>query len=173
MFDVRVFNPFAASAISFPLPQLYRRNENENRRKYEQAQLAENCSFTPLIFSTSGGASQLTKRFLQVLSAKLSEKKLGTYAEALSWLRTRFPFTIARAGSLCLRGFRVKFRNQTTDVDPVLALAGCSWTHVNCPGPLCMDFSPHVLSVNVLVYASSESTSDSTKLTSIQNDCTF
>ena len=76
LFDVRVFNPFAASAISVPLPQLYRRNENEKRRKYEQALLAENCSFTPLIFSTAGGVSQLTKRFLQMLSVKLREKSL-------------------------------------------------------------------------------------------------
>ena len=28
LFDVRVFNPFAASAMSIPLDQLYRRNEN-------------------------------------------------------------------------------------------------------------------------------------------------
>ena len=122
LFDVRVFNPFAASAVSVPLPQLYRRNENEKRRKYEQALLAENCSFTPLIFSTAGGVSQLTKRFLQMLSTRLSEKKLGSYAQALCWLRTRLAFTIARAGSLCLRGCRVKFRNKT-DVDPVSALS--------------------------------------------------
>ena len=83
LFDVRVFNLFAASAMSILLDQLYRRNENEKRRKYELTLLAENCSFTPLIFSTSGGVSPLTKRFLQVLALKVSEKKLGTYAQAL------------------------------------------------------------------------------------------
>ena len=31
LFDVRVFNPFAASAITTPLEQLYRRNELEKR----------------------------------------------------------------------------------------------------------------------------------------------
>ena len=46
LFDVRVFNPFTASAVSVPLPQLYQPNENEKRRKYEQGLLAENCSFT-------------------------------------------------------------------------------------------------------------------------------
>ena len=50
LFDVRAFNPFATSAMSIPLDQLYRRNENEKRWKYEQTLLAENCSFTPLIF---------------------------------------------------------------------------------------------------------------------------
>ena len=82
LFDVRVFNPFAASAMSIPLDQLCCRNENKKRQKYEQTLLAENCSFTPLIFSASGGMSPLTKRFLQVLASKLSEKKLGTYAQA-------------------------------------------------------------------------------------------
>ena len=34
-FDVRVFNPFAVSAVTTPLPQLYRHHENDKRRKYE------------------------------------------------------------------------------------------------------------------------------------------
>ena len=42
-FDVRVFNPFARSAITTSLSQLYLRQEAEKRRKYENRLLAENC----------------------------------------------------------------------------------------------------------------------------------
>ena len=51
-FDVRVFNPFARSAVTIHLVQLHARQEAEKRRKYENRLLAENCSFTPLVFST-------------------------------------------------------------------------------------------------------------------------
>ena len=50
-FDVRVFNPFARSAVTTSLPQLYLRQEAEKRRKYENSLLAENCCFTSLFFS--------------------------------------------------------------------------------------------------------------------------
>ena len=68
LFDVRVFNPFAASAITTPSEQLYRRNELEKRQKYKARVTVENCSFTPLIFSMSGGCCQLTGRFLKKLA---------------------------------------------------------------------------------------------------------
>ena len=105
--------------------------------------MAENCSVTPLIFSTAGGVSQLTKWFLQMLSTRLSEKKLGSYAQALCWLRTRLAFTIARAGSLCLRGCRVKFRNKT-DVDSVSALSAARLMYI-VQYHRVFDLSPHVL----------------------------
>ena len=102
LFDVRVFNPFAASAITTPLEQLYRRNELEKHRKYEARMTAENCSFTPLIFSMSGGCSQLTGRFLKKLALKLSEKKTSTYSQALRWLRTRLSLSLLRSAMMCL-----------------------------------------------------------------------
>ena len=123
LFDVRVFNPFIASAVTVLLPQLYRRHEQEKRRKHEQLLQEENCSFTPLIFSTSGGVSPLTKRFLQQLATKLSEKKFGNYAQALCWLRTRLAFTIAKAGSMCLCACRSRRSHPSAVVDPVSALS--------------------------------------------------
>ena len=94
-FDVRVFNPFARSAITTSLSQLYQREEAEERRKYENRLLAENCCFTPLIFSTSGGCSPLTARFLKKLASKMSEQKVASYNQALCWLRTKLSFSLA------------------------------------------------------------------------------
>ena len=121
LFDVRVFNPFAASAITTPLVQLYRRHEAEKRRKYEARVLAEHCSFTPLIFSTSGGCSVLTSKFLKALATKLAAKKHSTYSQALCWLRTRISFSLLRSAVMCLRGCRQRLVK--TVVEPVAALS--------------------------------------------------
>ena len=122
LFDVWVFNPFSASAVTLPLPQLYKRHEQEKQRRYEQLLQEENCSFTPLIFSTSGGVSPLTKQFLQHLAKKLSEKKFGNYAQALCQLCTGLAFTITMAGSMCLRICRSR-SHPLTAIDPVSALS--------------------------------------------------
>ena len=57
-FDVRIFHPNATSNRSKTLPQLYQAHENEKKRTYNQRIIeVEHASFTPLVFSTSGGES--------------------------------------------------------------------------------------------------------------------
>ena len=60
-FDVKVFNPLAPTYSSTSLTQCYRRAELEKRRMYEERiQEIEHGSFTPLVFSFSGGMGPLT-----------------------------------------------------------------------------------------------------------------
>ena len=55
-FDVRVFNPLAPSYCKSSMTAVYRRNENEKRRAYEQRIIdVEHGSFTPLVLSATGG----------------------------------------------------------------------------------------------------------------------
>ena len=55
-FDVRVFNPFASTYASSPLTQCYHRPELDKRQKYdERIREVERGTFSPLIFSCSGG----------------------------------------------------------------------------------------------------------------------
>ena len=55
-FDVRIFNSFAASSRSTALAATFRRHEAEKRRAYEERiREVEHGSFTPLVFSSSGG----------------------------------------------------------------------------------------------------------------------
>ena len=59
-FNVKVFNPLAPTYSSTSLPQCYRRAELEKRRMYEdRIREVEYGSFTPLIFSCSGGMGPL------------------------------------------------------------------------------------------------------------------
>ena len=124
-FDVLMFHPFARSAITTSLSHMYLRQEAEKRRKYENRLLAENCCFTPLIFSTSGGCSLLTARFLKKLASKMSEQKVASYNQALCWLRTKVSFSLARAASMCLRSYRRKFNAARTnnEIEPATALS--------------------------------------------------
>ena len=55
-FDVRVYNPFCPTLSKVPLPQCYRRAELEKKRAYEKRiREIEFGSFSPLVFSTTGG----------------------------------------------------------------------------------------------------------------------
>ena len=55
-FGIRVFNPFAQSYRNTHLAQYHRRNEQEKKREYdERVREVEHGSFSPLVFTTSGG----------------------------------------------------------------------------------------------------------------------
>ena len=122
-FDVWMFNPFARSAITTSLSQLDLRQEAEKRRKYENRLLAENCCFTPLIFSTSEGFSPLTARFLKKLTRKMSEQKVASYNHTFCWLRPKLSFSLAQAASMCLWSYRRKFNAAHTNNEIVPATA--------------------------------------------------
>ena len=65
-FDVRVVNLNAPSYRCLELSSCYRRAEKEKEGKYgERVREVEHVSFTPLIFSTAGGARKLTTTFLK------------------------------------------------------------------------------------------------------------
>ena len=61
-FNIRVFNPFAPSYRNAPLSQGCRRNELEKKRAYDQrVREIEHGSFSPLVFSTTGGMGTTAK----------------------------------------------------------------------------------------------------------------
>ena len=67
-FDVRVFNRFCATLSKVPLPQCYRRAELEKKRAYEQRiREIEFGSFSPLVFSTTGGLGSISFQLSDLL----------------------------------------------------------------------------------------------------------
>ena len=74
-FDVRVFNPFAPSYCSLPIPSTYLRHEKENRDwSEERVREVERAAFTPLVSATTGGAGRLTTTFLKRLAACMADQ---------------------------------------------------------------------------------------------------
>ena len=73
-FDVRVFNPHAQSYQNTSLSQCYRKNEQEKKRAYDQrVREIEHGSFSPLIFSTTGGMGSIATVVYKRLAAMIAD----------------------------------------------------------------------------------------------------
>ena len=108
-FDVRVFNPNAPTYRKLQLTSAYRRQEREKQLKYEQRiREVELGSFTPLVFSTSGGMSKSTTVAYKRLASLLANKKDQPYSTVVAWLRCHLSFSLLRSAITCLRGARSK-----------------------------------------------------------------
>ena len=106
-FDVRVCYPNAESYRGLTAKQIYRQHEREKKRMYASRVLeVEQGSFTPLVFTTTGGMADECKRCHSRLAELLSTKKGEDYSTTMSWIRTKVSFALLRSALLCLRGSR-------------------------------------------------------------------
>ena len=129
-FDVRVFNPYAASYRLSSPQTIFETHDRQKRRQYEERiREVEGASFTPLVFSSTGATGRISEAFLKRLASLLSDKRNTTYSETMAWLRCRLSFALLRANVLCLRGTRGRERlAETTSCATVaLAEAQVSW----------------------------------------------
>ena len=93
---------------------------NEKKRQYSRRVLeVEQGTFTPLVFTSTGGmVADECKRFRSRLTELLALKKGDDYATTISWIRAKVSFAILRSALLCLRGTRSKRRAANiTDID--------------------------------------------------------
>ena len=70
----------------------------------------EQATFTPLVFSTTGGMAAECNRYHSRLAELLATKKGESYATTMSWIRARVSFALLRSAVICLRGSQVKRR---------------------------------------------------------------
>ena len=125
-FDVRVFNPFAESNQSTCSAATFRRHEAENRRAYEERiQEVERGSFTPLVFSSSGGMGKAATVTYKHLASLLSDKWNSPYPVVMGWLRCSLGFSLLRSSLMCLRGSRSSSGSPDVPSSVDLAVAEC------------------------------------------------
>ena len=80
-FDVRVFNPHAQSYRNTFLAQRYRQKELEKRRAYkERVREIEHSSFSPLVFTTSGGMGTTAAVVYKWITSLIGEKQDKPYS---------------------------------------------------------------------------------------------
>ena len=85
-----MFNPFAPSNRHPQLATAYRHHETLKKRHYERrVREIEHASFTPLIFSLTGGLGPTATVFYKRLASRLSTKWDHPYASTMGWLRCR------------------------------------------------------------------------------------
>ena len=105
-FDVRVFNPLAQSN-SQPISSCYRKHENIKKRAYEQrVREIEHGSFTPLVFSLTGGMGPTASVCYKRLASMVAQKRDQTYSSTMAWLRCVLSFALLRSSIQCIRGAR-------------------------------------------------------------------
>jgi len=108
-FDIRVFDPTAPSYINQTLEAAHKRQENEKRRAYEERIInIEHASFTPLVFSVTGGMSTGTLKTYSRLAEMLADKRGQPRSVVTAWMRCRLSFSLLRSAILCLRGTRTR-----------------------------------------------------------------
>ena len=106
-FNVRVFNPLAPTYQNLSLASSYRRNEQEKRRAYDQrVHEVEYGSFSPLVFSTSGGMGSTAKVVYKKFASMIATKHEKPYSQTIHWLRCRLCFSLLWSAVMCLRGSR-------------------------------------------------------------------
>ena len=91
--DVRVTHPTSQSHVRKSMEILYRENEREKKNLYNDRIInTERGSFTPLVFSTTGGMAPecacLNRRVAELIAAKTGE----AYSHVMKFIRTRLRF---------------------------------------------------------------------------------
>ena len=106
-FDVRVFNPNSTSYQNLEMTTCYRHHEGEKRHAYEhRVREEEQGSFTPLVFSTSGGMGRAATVTYKRLATLIAAKREQPYSNVMGWLRCHLSFSLLRSTVMCLRGSR-------------------------------------------------------------------
>ena len=117
-FDVRVFNPYAPSNSTGSQAANYRRHEKEKRRAYERRILeVEHGSFTPLVFSTTGGWGPSAQVTFKRLASLISVKHKKSYSQTMSTIRCKLAFSLIDSAVMCLRGARSSFHRPVRSLD--------------------------------------------------------
>lgn len=126
LFDVRVFNPYAPSNKQSNLASTYKKHEKEKKRAYGQrVREVEHASFSPLVFSLTGGLGREASCVLKRLASLLATKWQQPYPITLNWMRTSYSYGLLRSSIRCLRGARSRcghaVRPTNTPVDVICA----------------------------------------------------
>ena len=111
-FDVGVCHPNAESYRDLEPQQIYRLHANENMA---------HGTFTPLIFTTTGGMGKECLNYHSRLAELIANKKGEDYAKTISWIRAKTSFALLRSALICFRGTRTTVRKswdfRNTDIE--------------------------------------------------------
>ena len=98
--------------------EMYLMNEKEKKRKYLQRVIqVERGSFTPLVFSTTGGMGPEAEKLVKTLAQKMEKCNGQRYSDSVSYIRRRLRFELLKTTVIALRGDRgSRLRNQEIEV---------------------------------------------------------
>ena len=110
--DVRIFHPNSSSYVNKTPASLYTMHENQKKVAYNERIInVDQGTFTPLIFSTSGGMGVECLRCHNRLATLLAAKRGEEYATTINFIRKKIRFSLLRSTLIAIRGTRVKLQN--------------------------------------------------------------
>ena len=88
---------------------LFKENEREKKRMYGDRVLnIEKASFTPLVFSTTGGLAPECEALNKRLATLIAIKRGQSYSDVMRYVRTKLRFSLLRSVLVSIRGYRGK-----------------------------------------------------------------
>ena len=106
-FDVRVTNTNSRSQLHMETEKIMKKHEQEKKRQYNNRIMnIEHGTFTPLVFSLSGGMGTECSMFHRHIAEKIAKKTEERYSKILSIIRCKLSFLILRSCLMCIRGSR-------------------------------------------------------------------
>ena len=104
--------------FEFGVPEEHYVNENEKKRKYLQRIIQiERGTFTPVVFSTTGGMGLEAQRLVKKLAQKMAITNGQRYADSVSYIRRRLRFELLKTTVIALRGDRGSKLRQQNDIE--------------------------------------------------------
>ena len=105
-----MFNPLAPSNCRSSPNATYRHHENVKKKSYEERiREIEHGSFTPLVFSATGGMAPAATVMYKRLASLLAEKCHQDYSKTITWIQTNLSFSLLKSTVMCLRDARSSF----------------------------------------------------------------
>ena len=118
-FDVRVFHPNSASYVDTSPQQLYIRHEKEKKRMHNDRVIqVEKGSFSPLIFSTTGGMGPECTKFHKRVAELISSKRGELYSDVMNYIRTKIRFSVLKSTLDCYPWRERKTNKRVIDFRP-------------------------------------------------------
>ena len=82
----------------------------------------EQGTFTPLVFTTTGGMGEECMRYRNRLAELVAAKKGEDYATTVSWIHSKVSFATLKSALLCLRGSRTAKRTIRTTIRTIIII---------------------------------------------------
>ena len=122
-FDIRVVNPFSSTYWNLSLSSVYKRVEEKKKRKYDhRIRKIEYGSFSPLVFSTSGGLAPISSLVYKRIATLQLEKSSRSYNSVINYIRCKLSFSLLRSTIRCLRGTRSTLpRDHNIEIDVAIS----------------------------------------------------
>ena len=116
-FDVRVTHPTADSHMTKSLDDLYKENENEKKRAYNDRVInVEKSSFTPLVFTTTGGMGPECQKLNKRIAESIALKQKEEYSQVMKHIRCKLRFALLKATLIAIRGVRGKAGSEEDEI---------------------------------------------------------